>query len=204
MKLSGNLYLIGFSGSGKSTVASKVAETAGLPLFDTDNYVELKEGKAITDIFSQNGETYFRTVETKILKQAAQLINAVVATGGGVPVSRKNTELMKRTGMIIWLQTTPEIVVQRLSRAENEERPPNVMNPNSPGITFMEASKQTRPLIKNPASLKDIEDFMKKRQQYYVSAADAIVHSEGKRLSDTVAEVLKLWKNYTLGGQVIT
>ena len=80
------LYLTGYMGTGKSTLGRKIAKRTELPFFDTDKMVEEAEGAEVADIITYAGESYFREAERRALEQTAEVENAVISTGGGLPM----------------------------------------------------------------------------------------------------------------------
>lgn len=107
--------LIGFMGTGKSTIGKALAKKQHRLFIDTDSYIEAKEGMSISDIFEQKGEDYFRSLETKILKELKEITHyAVVATGGGLPLRKENAELLSQMGEVIYLQTSVDTILERL------------------------------------------------------------------------------------------
>jgi len=116
------IYIIGFMGSGKSTAGKELASLLGWSFADLDGKIEEHTGKTIPEIFSQNGEDYFRIVESGLLKDFKAETNSVVSTGGGTPCYSDNMDYMLKTGLTIYLKMTPEQLKSRLSES-NGERP---------------------------------------------------------------------------------
>jgi len=122
-----NLYLIGYRGSGKSTVAPLVADLLGWTFDDTDEQVELLAGCPIAQIFEEYGEASFREWETTVLQALANESNIVVSTGGGCPLSKTNRGIMAVTGRVIWLRANADVLWSRISRdKKNEHQRPNL------------------------------------------------------------------------------
>jgi len=111
-----HIYLVGLSGSGKSTVGRLVADRLGRPFHDTDEYVVACSGKSIPAIFAEVGEQGFRALEGQALLALAKGPPAVIATGGGMVLAAANRRLMAQTGLVIWLQVSPDIALARLKR----------------------------------------------------------------------------------------
>lgn len=110
------IFLIGFMGSGKSYWARHLSESMELPLLDMDEEIEKKTGLHITEIFSQQGEMYFRTLEHELLKVFIQQDPLLLSCGGGLPCFNDNMSLMNEHGLTIWLDPPVEIMVERLKR----------------------------------------------------------------------------------------
>ena len=117
------LYLIGYMGTGKSTIGRKVAKRANLPFFDTDKMVEEAEGATVADIITYAGEEYFREAERRALEQTAEVENAIISTGGGVPMWGDNQAWISEHGMSVYLKRTPEQILSRLSPHGRQKRP---------------------------------------------------------------------------------
>ncbi|HBZ90659.1 MAG TPA: hypothetical protein DEO62_06540, partial [Lachnospiraceae bacterium] len=101
-------------GSGKSTVGIKLAKLYGMKFYDTDEMIEEKAGMKISEIFEKYGEAAFRDMETELIREAASWKNAVISTGGGMPVREENRELLKKAGAVIYLKTDAKTTVSRL------------------------------------------------------------------------------------------
>src|SRR5216684_2142092 len=111
-----NIFLIGLSGSGKSTIGRILSDRLAKPLLDTDALVEEGCGEGIPTIFMQHGEDYFRTCESRALAQAAQTPDgAIIATGGGIVLREGNRALMASRGMRIFLQVNATTALERLN-----------------------------------------------------------------------------------------
>jgi shikimate kinase len=115
-----NIYLIGFMGSGKSTAGKRVASLLRWRFADIDQMVEQKEGMKVPEIFSARGEEYFRKAESAALTEVSGRTRTVVACGGGTPCSMENLQVMKSTGVTVYLKLPVENLVSRLSRCGND------------------------------------------------------------------------------------
>lgn len=109
------IYLIGFMGSGKSTAGKKLANLLKWSFLDLDSEVERRAGKTISEIFSQNGEDYFRNLETEVLRSLNSLTNTIISTGGGTPCHSDNMNFMLENGLTVYLKMTPFDLRSRLS-----------------------------------------------------------------------------------------
>ena len=118
-----NIVLIGFMGSGKSTVGRELHQRLGYPLIDMDRLIEDVIGKKITEIFKDQGETVFRDFETLQLIEIAKQTDKrqIISTGGGVVIRPENRNLLRQLGYVVWLQAPEELIYERTAR--NQERP---------------------------------------------------------------------------------
>ncbi len=162
-----NLALCGMMGCGKTTVGKALAEACGKTLVDTDACIVEKHG-AITEIFSQHGEPYFRDLETETVKALAKLDGLVIATGGGLTLRAENVALLKENGKVIYLRAKAKTLEQRLQ------------------------TDQSRPLLQgDKESLKQkIQRLLQERESVYESVADFTVDTDGKTAKEIVFEIL--------------
>jgi shikimate kinase len=116
------VFLIGMMGSGKSYWTKKISKWIKSAGYDLDILIEMNEEKTISEIFSEDGEAYFRKTESKLLKWFKEKKKYVLATGGGTPCSQDNMDFMKKEGVVIWLDESIEVLTQRLL-AEKAQRP---------------------------------------------------------------------------------
>ncbi|MBN8208247.1 shikimate kinase [Bacillus sp. NTK071] len=107
------IYLTGFMGSGKTTIAEKLSFELAVPAIDTDDHVEEVTGKAIQDIFSSEGEEAFRKYESQSLETLPNK-NVIISTGGGIILKEQNREYMRKHGTVIYLHCEPEEILKRL------------------------------------------------------------------------------------------
>jgi len=173
-----NIYLIGFSGSGKSATGKKLSKILNMPLIEMDRQIEEREGKRIDEIFTVKGEKYFRKLESEVLKTAALNGGHVVATGGGAPISRSNRDLMVRTGLVIRLTATPEEIHKRISANNTKINQP------------------VRPILGQNISIKKIKDMITEREPAY-AFSEYIIDTSGKDTStvaNTFATLCNEWK----------
>lgn len=116
------IYLIGFMGSGKSTLGQRVAEMMQVPFTDTDTLVTSAAGKDIQQIFDLYGESRFRELEKAALRETIQIEKSIIATGGGLPCFEDNMRWMKQHGITIYLQWSDEQLLAHLEE-HKEDRP---------------------------------------------------------------------------------
>ena len=118
------LFLVGYAGSGKSSLAKRLSRKLGIKQLDTDKLVEEREGASVADIFFYQGEEYFRCAERDVVEE---LVNSkyegIIATGGGLPTWSDNMERMNQWGYTVYLRRSPEQILSRLSDYGREKRP---------------------------------------------------------------------------------
>lgn len=163
-----NVVLIGFMGSGKSTVGKKLAETLEIEWLDMDTEIEEREGQLITEIFSEKGEAYFRALETQYIKELIQAEKKVISTGGGVVLNDENIEILKKIGMVIFLHADSEQIMEHL----NEDN--------------------TRPLLQGENVKEKVKTLLEQRDPLYLSSADIIIQTTGKDVDHIIEEIMLL------------
>ena len=105
-----NLYLIGMMGCGKTTCAGLLSSALGLPCLDTDQEIERSAGRTVSEIFAEQGEAYFRDLETDICRDLSEKENLIVACGGGLPLREENRRLLREHGTVIFLNRDPKTI----------------------------------------------------------------------------------------------
>ena len=114
------IYLIGYMGAGKTTITKLLANELDLPFYDTDQEIEKKEKKSVSEIFKEDGELHFRMLETELLKSISQ--NSIIACGGGLPIHNNNMKLINSKGISIYLKASINCLFNRLKK-ERKSRP---------------------------------------------------------------------------------
>ena len=118
------IFLVGMPGAGKSTIGRKLSLALDRPFFDLDDFLEEKEGRPIREIFSTQGDTYFRQAETSALREiTGQASSSIIATGGGAPCFHGNMDFMNQHGTTIYLRVPVNVLVDRLTGHGREQRP---------------------------------------------------------------------------------
>lgn len=168
------VYLIGYMGSGKSSMGKKLAARMGYSFLDLDRIIEEEEQRSISEIFTEKGEAAFRMMERLALHSTFDKENIVVSTGGGAPVFFDNMEMMNKNGICIYLKADPDVLVSRLIRHQH-----------------------LRPIIAslNPEELLGfIHEQLEKRAPFYEKAK---MHIEAKDLTPAIlhARFLKWIEN---------
>lgn len=146
-----NLILIGFMGTGKSTIGRQLSKALGYPLIDTDARIVAQQKRAITDIFENEGEEHFRDLETETLRSLQQdkCHKRIIATGGGVVLREENRQLLRDLGFVVWLVATPETILERTAR--NKERP--LLQTENPAETIRTMLEKRNPDYRESAHL---------------------------------------------------
>lgn len=162
-----NIYIVGFMGTGKTSVAKQLAKKKGWQFLDLDTLIELREKRTIADIFAKRGEDYFRKVEKRVLKEASKEKRFVVACGGGIVIDEENIRVMKETGRLICLSASPEKILERTQ-----------------GYTH-------RPLLNVTEPKKQIELLLKLRAPYYAKA-ERTIDTSNLAVKEVVEKILKI------------
>ena len=144
-----NIYFLGFMASGKSRIGRAFANMLGWPFLDTDDLIEQRAGKKISEIFADDGEAIFRQIETAVIKDVSNLKNNVIALGGGAVVRDENWRFLNESGFTICLNAPVHVLADRIGR--NDERP-----------LMANLSHEER--------VQKIRDMLEVRQPYYARA----------------------------------
>ena len=174
-----NLFITGFSGSGKTSVGREVARRLGWRFVDTDDDIVRTAGKPIEAIFGEMGEGHFRRLEHRCLAGLCKSERQVIATGGGIVVDERNRRLMERSGVIVCLEARPETIHKRLERQRRMGSEPVV-----------------RPMLSAQDPLERIRRLKEERQAHY-ALAHWTVHTDRLSAQQAAEEVLRVWN--TLG-----
>ncbi|MBC7333488.1 MAG: shikimate kinase [Actinobacteria bacterium] len=166
-----NLSLIGFMGSGKTTVGSILSKRTGFLFVDIDEVIEWIEGRTVGEIFDTCGEEYFRNLEARIVKKIYNNQNCVFACGGGVIKRKENINVIKKNSFVVYLYVSPPVAYKRLEKEE------------------------TRPLLRVDDRKKAIETILKERERLYKSCADLIVDTDNKEPEQIADEILQILQN---------
>lgn len=169
-----NIVLIGFMGTGKSTVGMRLAERLHMEFVDMDREIERITGMSISQLFRKHGETRFRSEEQLMAQRLGRGSNLVIATGGGVVLYPENVAALKQNGIIIGLEASPEVILARVSH-----------------------KKSSRPLLKKHTTIEDIEAMLAAREEFY-ACADIRINTTGQELNKVVNEVIAQIKKYNI------
>ena len=161
------IVLMGFMGAGKSTVGKKLAESCGCTFIDTDEWIEKEQNRKISDIFEKDGEKAFRDMETDLLKRLQDSEEEfILSIGGGMPVREENRELLRNLGTVVYLRTTKEEIIRRVSGDVN------------------------RPLLQGGALEEKVTALMNAREHIYQETAHREVLTDGKNPTELVDEIM--------------
>ncbi len=160
-----NIVLIGFMGSGKTSIGKKLSITLKREFIDMDDFIENKEGMSINDIFKTKGEPYFRELEKELCQRFAQPKSKIIATGGGVIKSDVNVVNLKKGGIVIYLKSSPKQIAYNL-RFDN-----------------------TRPLLAGGNKEEKIAKIMAEREPIYNRCADVIIDVSDLNIDETLEKI---------------
>lgn len=154
-------------GCGKTTVGIRLSYVLRKMIQDTDKMIEKQEGKSISDIFAENGEQHFRTLETELLQKLVQTaFNQIISVGGGTPLKEENRSLLKQIGTVVYLRIQPETVYERLK------------------------DDDSRPLLQGASPLEKITEIMNQRKAVYENVADIIIDVDELDMEDILDQIL--------------
>lgn len=162
-----NIFLIGFMGCGKSTVAAALSRMYGMHVIEMDMLLAEREGMSIPEIFQKHGETYFRDLESALVSEIRSETNHVVSCGGGVVLRERNVVEMKKNGHIVLLTAKPETILERVAGDDN------------------------RPILKGKKNEKDISELMEQRRPKYEAAADVVIETDDKSVQEICEEMMQ-------------
>lgn len=162
-----NIFLIGFMGVGKSTIAKLLAHELHAELVEMDETIEAEAGSSINEIFEKYGEAHFRDLESALVERISSKGGAVVSCGGGAVLRPQNVASMKRNGTVIFLSATPETIYERVRFSTN------------------------RPLLNGNMNVEYISQLMERRRSIYEQAADVTISTDGKEKQQIVQEIMK-------------
>lgn len=168
-----NIVLVGFMGTGKTSVGLELAGMLNMYFIDTDDIIEQDSNMIIADIFTNMGEEHFRNLESKAVEKACKLSQHIISTGGGAVIRDQNIQNLKSTGMLFHLDATPEVIFQRTKH------------------------ETQRPLLKVDDPMGKIREMLKNRDPFYAKADHRIDTSQltVKEVAEKIVEFYKLNNN---------
>lgn len=167
-----HIFLIGYRGSGKTSVGKCLADQMSRPFVDTDSWVELHAQRSIFDIFERDGEEAFRNWETTAIERLPESPPMVVSLGGGSVLRAANRELLRRNGRIVWLRADPRVLAERIA---------------------MDAARGLRrPSLTGDDPITEMEQVLARREPLYRSSCDWELET-GNRTPSELALAIADW-----------
>ena len=160
-----NIALIGFMGAGKTSVGRLVAEQLGFDYLDTDEMIQSRTNRTITDIFAKDGEPAFRKLEEQIVAELTACERTVISTGGGLPVNPKNLVSLKTHALVVCLWASPEKIWERVHNQTH------------------------RPLLNTPDPKEKIRELLAAREPFY-RKADVLLNTELRHVREVAQQVI--------------
>jgi shikimate kinase len=168
-----NIVLIGYRGTGKTSVARELAARLGWPWFDADEEIERAAGKSIAEIFAASGEATFRDWETQVIDQLSAKHGAILATGGGAILRESNRVALARHGRFVWLRTSAETIHARLRNDAT--------------------TAARRPSLTGLSEMEEIRALLGKREPIYAELAKLTLDTESKSVAELASEIIAAW-----------
>lgn len=169
-----NLYLIGYRGCGKSSVAPLVAQQLGWEVVDSDQVIQTEANTTIAQIFEEQGEPAFRSLEQTAIAQLAQQDHQVVSLGGGAPMFEANRDVIAETGKAIYLSAEAEVLWSRIS-----------------GDAISETQ---RPDLTEDGGLTEVRNVLAVRDSVYAACADCTIDTSGLTVQEVADQILEWWQ----------
>jgi shikimate kinase len=171
------IYLIGYRGTGKTTVGRLLAERLGWGFIDADIHLEEQLGQTIKEIFATEGEVGFRVRESRNLMELSGREQTVIATGGGIVLNEANRQLLRDTGWVVWLTAGPQSLSERIAADP-------LTSARRPNLTV--------------GGLGEIEHLLRIREPLYRAVADFEIDTEGQSPDALAEAILKKWTTFPL------
>ncbi|MCX7981619.1 MAG: shikimate kinase [Syntrophales bacterium] len=176
-----NIILIGFRGTGKTTVGRLLAQSLRLPFFDTDTFIQEETGKTIRDIVATEGWFTFRQLEKNVIGLLSLHDNCVIALGGGAILDPENVRRLQDKGFFVWLTAGLNTILERL--------------------TLDDKTKDVRPSLTDRDLVEETGDLLILREPYYQQIANVVISTEGKGPEEVVNDIIFHIKHPTGGNQ---
>jgi shikimate kinase len=165
--MANNIVLVGFMATGKSTVGRELARRLSLKMVDTDDMIEEKAGKTISEIFEEEGEAVFREMESQAARDVSYLSGHVIITGGGIVLRDQNMDALKKAGPVICLTASPEVILKRNQGTSH------------------------RPILQTGDPLKKIRDLLEARSPFY-ARADYTIDTSNRTLQEVGDRIIEI------------
>jgi shikimate kinase len=166
---SANLALIGFMGTGKTTVGRLVAESMHFDFLDTDELIQSSTGRSVAEIFSREGEPAFRALERRVVNELITRTRTVISTGGGLPANLDNLAALKTHALVICLWASPEKIWERVHLQTH------------------------RPLLQDPDPQTKIRELLAERRPFY-GQADVLVNTDNRSVREVALQIVHQFK----------
>jgi shikimate kinase len=164
-----NLALIGFMGTGKTSVGRLVADQLGFEFLDTDELIQIRAGRTIADIFAKEGEPAFRQLERQIVQELSTREKTVIATGGGLPTNAENLAALKSFALVVCLWASAEKIWERVRNQSH------------------------RPLLHDTDPQKKIRDLLAVRKPFY-HQADVLINTDLRSVREAAQQIALQFK----------
>lgn len=163
-----HITLVGFMGSGKTTVGVELSKLLAMEQIDVDHVIEDRTKMRISEIFEHFGEKTFRKMESDVVEELSKRHNVIIfCSGGGVVLNESNVEHIKRTGVVVWLKASAEEIFRRIK------------------------DDDSRPLLKDDMTVEKIASMLKDRRHLYEGAADLVIDTDGKTVEAVSCEIVE-------------
>lgn len=167
MKNIQNIFLIGFMGAGKSSIAKELSKRLQMNIVEMDQRIVQEQGMSINEIFEKYGEDHFRDIESQLILDLGNTEPVIVSCGGGVVIRQENSQYMKKSGKVVFLTAKPETIFERVRYSKE------------------------RPILNGNMNVEFIADLMAKRLPLYEAAADVMIHTDGKTVAQIAEEIIE-------------
>jgi shikimate kinase len=171
-----NIVLIGYRGTGKTSVGMALSKRLGKTFCDTDDYIERKVKRPISDMVAQEGWSFFRARENEAIREVSQFEDCVIAAGGGAVLDAENVENLKENGVVILLEATTQTILERMR--------------------FDKKTEQQRPSLTGKDPYKEIEEVLEFRRPIYQMAMDFSVDTTSKSIEQVLDEIIERLGKY--------
>ena len=166
MKNIQNIFLIGFMGAGKSSIAKELSKKLQMNIVEMDQRIVQEQGMSINEIFEKYGEDHFRDIESQLILDLGNTEPVIVSCGGGVVIRQENSQYMKKSGKVVFLTAKPETIFERVRYSKE------------------------RPILNGNMNVEYIKGLMEKRRDAYESAADFFVATDDKTQETICEEII--------------
>jgi shikimate kinase len=169
-----NIVLIGYRGSGKSTVGNKLAARLKRKFVDTDDLIEERQGVPISDIVKSQGWVHFRKIEKATVEEISKGNNLVIAPGGGAVLDPDNVKALRQNGFIIWLKADQQTLLKRIQKDQ--------------------ASSTRRPTLTGKGTLEEIKETISQREPFYERASEVQIDTSMLATDAVVESIIAVLK----------